>query len=165
MKAESPLSGVLQCYFFGVSFNSDGLEKNGGLFGFAIPDLGISYRSRFAGTLFECQYRGFLALLKFMEENRDAFEELEIEIFSDSAIINYQINHHKFISRDLKKYYDAAIRYRAKIRFKVSWIPIHENVAITGLFDMPPMAADIRIKFDEKKLKREIPEGDKHIDL
>ncbi len=165
MKAESPLSGVLQCYFFGVSFNRDGLEKNGGLFGFAIPDLGISFRSRIAGTLFKCQYKGLLALLKFMENNRETFGDLEIEIFSDSAIVNYQINHHKFISSELKKYYYDAIRYRAKIGYKVSWIPRHENIAITGRFDMPPVEVDIRIKFDEKKHRRQIPESDKHTDL
>jgi len=103
--------------------------------------------------------------LKFIEENREAFKDLEIEVFSDSAIVNYQINHHKSISSDLKKYYDAAIRYRAKIQYKVSWIPRHENVAITGLFDMPPVVADIRIEFDEKKLKREKPESDRRTDL
>jgi len=164
MKQESSLSGPLQCYFFGISF-SGGLERDGGLFGFAIPDLGISFRSKFTGTLFECQYEGLLALLKFIEENREAFKDLEIEVFSDSAIVNYQINHHKSISSDLKKYYDAAIRYRAKIQYKVSWIPRHENVAITGLFDMPPVVADIRIEFDEKKLKREKPESDRRTDL
>lgn len=155
MKQESSLSGPLQCYFFGISLNGDGLEKEGGLFGFAIPDLGISFRSRFAGTLSECQYKGLLALLKFMENNREAFKDLEIEAFSDSAIVNYQINHHKFISSDLKKYYDTAIRYRARIRYKVSWIPRQENIAITGLFDMPPVTADIRIEFDAEKLKRD----------
>ncbi len=162
MKTVSLSSGSLQCYFFGISFNGDGLEKNGGLFGFAIPDLGISFRSRFAGTMFECQYKGLLSLLKFVEENRDTFRDLEIDVFSDSAIVNYQINNHKFISSDLKKYYDAAIRYRARIRYKISWIPGHENVAITGLYDMPPIAADIKIKFDEKKLRGEKPDSDKH---
>ena len=162
MRQESSLSGPLHCFFFGISFNGDSLEKNGGLFGFAIPDLGISFRSKFAGTLFECQYEGLLALLKFIEENREAFKDLELELFSDSAIVNYQINHHKSISSDLKKYYDAAIRYRAKIQYKVSWIPRHENVAITGLFEMPPVAADIRIKFDEKKLGREELKSDEH---
>lgn len=155
----------MPCYFFGISFGGDGLEKDGGLFGFAIPDLGISFRSKFAGTLFECQYKGLLALLKFIEENREAFKDLEIDVFSDSAIVNYQINHHKFISSDLKKYYDAAIRYKARIQYKMSWIPRHENVAIAGLFEMPPVATDIRIEFDEKKLKREKPEGDRHTDL
>ncbi len=154
----------MQCYFFGISF-SGGLERDGGIFGFAIPDLGIAFRSRFAGTLFQCQYEGLLALLKFIEENREAFKDLEIEAFSDSAIVNYQINHHKSISSDLKKYYNAAIRYRAKIQYKVSWIPRQENVSITGLFDMPPVAADIRIEFDEKKLKREKAESDRHTDL
>jgi hypothetical protein len=162
MKQESSLSSPLPCYFFGISFGDDGLEKNGGLFGFAIPDLGISFRSRFAGTLFQCQYEGLLALLKFIGENREAFKDLEIEAFSDSAIVNYQINHHKFISRDLKEYYNAAIRYRTRIPYKVSWIPRQENVAITGLFDMPPLAEDIRIDFDKKKLDGKKPEGDRH---
>ena len=165
MRQESSFPGPLPCYFFGISFSGNGLEKDGGLFGYAIPDLGISFRSRFAGTLFQCQYEGLLALLKFIEENREAFKDLEIDVFSDSAIVNYQINHHKFISSDLKKYYDAAIRYKARIRYKMSWIPRHENVAITGLFEMPPVAADIRIEYDEKKLKREKPEGDRHTDL
>jgi hypothetical protein len=165
MKAESPLSAPLQCYFFGISFNGGSLEKKGGLFGFAIPDLGISFRSRFAGTLFECQYEGLLALLKFIDENRDAFENLEIEILSDSAIVNYQINHHKSISSDLKKYYNAAIRYRARIRYRISWIPRHENIAITGLFDMPPVAADIQIRFNEEKYRKQMPEGGRHTDL
>lgn len=103
--------------------------------------------------------------MKFVENNRETFKDSEIEIFSDSAIVNYQINHHKFISSNLKKYYDAAIRYRARNPYKVSWIPGHENIAITGLFDMPPVAADIRIEFDEKKLRKETLKNDKHTDL
>lgn len=162
MKQESSLSSPLPCYFFGISFGDDGLDKDGGLFGFAIPDLGISFRSRFAGTLFQCQYEGLLALLKFIDENGEAFKGLDIEAFSDSAIVNYQINHHKSISRDLRKYYNAAIRYRTRIKYKVSWIPRHENVSIAGLFDMPPLAADIRIDFDKKNLDGEKPKGDRH---
>ncbi len=165
MKQKSSLSGPLQCYFFGITFNGDGLEKNGGLFGFAIPDLGISFRSRFAGSLFECQYEGLLALLKFAKKNREAFKDQELEIFSDSAIVNYHINHHKFISSELRKYYDSAISYRAKIQYKISWMPRHEIIAITSLFDMPPVASDIRIEFDEKKLGKEKPEGGRHADL
>jgi hypothetical protein len=165
MKQESSFSSPLPCYFFGISFDGEGIEKNGGLFGFAIPDLGISFRSRSAGTLFECQYEGLLALLKFIEENREAFKDTEIEAFSDSAIVNYQINHHRFISPDLRKYYNAAIRYRTRIKYKVSWIPRHENVSFAGLFDMPPVAADIRIDFDKKNLDGNRLEGDRDSDI
>lgn len=149
---------VLRCYFFGQSFSDDKLIRSSGLAGFAIPDLGIVFRSRFKGSLFECQYTGLLALLRFIDANSKNFKGVSFEILSDSAVVVYQITHKKFISGDLIPFSRAVLEYQKKIPFKVSWVPVEENIAISGLVETPSLSPgaelnlDIEIKSNYKEL-------------
>jgi hypothetical protein len=138
---------TIQGFFFGTSYNEYENGKPVGLTGFAIPDLGIIYRSRHEGSIYECQYAGLLALLKFIDMNKKSFNGLEFEILSDSALIVYQISHRKFISRDLAPLYSEAIEYKKKVQYRVSWVPREENIAIMGMSGTPALRPDLDIDF------------------
>jgi hypothetical protein len=142
------MAETLQAFFFGTSFGEQSNGKPTGLFGFAIPELGLVYRSCHAGTIYECQYAGLLALLKFIETNRKQFDDFEFEVLSDSALIIYQISHRKFISKELAPYYNSAINYKNRVNYRVSWVPRQENAAIIGLDNTPTFKPEIEFKID-----------------
>lgn len=152
---------VLRCYFFGQNFTEDKLSRSSGLAGFAIPDLGIVFRSRFTGSLFECQYTGLLALLRFIDTNIKNFKGVSFEILSDGAVVVYQITHRKYISGDLKPVYRKVMEYQKKIPFKVSWVPEEENIAISGLVETPSLspAADLNLDIEIKGRNKELGKG------
>ena len=142
------MANSTQAFFFGTSFGAQVNGKNTGLYGFAIPDLGILYRSRHSGSIYECQYAGLLALLKFIESNRKKLDDYQFEILSDSALIVYQISHRKIITAGLTPYYNAAIEYKNKVDYRISWVPREQNIAITGMDAVPPFMADLDLKLD-----------------
>ena len=151
MNNENQTSDVLRCYFFGISPGKKDDEKAPGLSGFAIPDLGILYKNRCRGTLYECQYNGLLILLRFIESNKKSLREFELEIHSDAAVVVYQLLHHKSVSQSLMRLYNAAVVYQSKIAFRMSWVPSRDNPALSGLLETPPLKSDIEIRFDDKK--------------
>jgi hypothetical protein len=139
---------IIQAFFFGTSFGERVNGRPVGLTGFAIPDLGVVFRSRHRGGLHECQYVGLLALLKFIDDNQEQLGAYQFEILSDSTLVVYQISHRKFFSSDLAPYYAAAIDYKSKIDYRISWVPRQENIAITGLSETPPLRSDLDLKLD-----------------
>ncbi len=148
------MSDSIQAYFFGTAYNE---YENGmpvGLAGYAIPDLGIVFRGRHEGTIHECQYAGLLGLLNFIDLNKKSFKGMEFEVFSDCALIIYQISHRRFISRDLALLYGAAMEFKKKVCYKVSWVPREENVALVGMAGEPAVHPDFDIDF-------KFPAGDK----
>ncbi len=151
MSKEKRINDTLRCYFFGVTTGDKSEESSSGLCGFAIPDLGIVYKDTFRGTLYECQYNGLLILLKFIHNNTKSFRGFEFEILSDAAVVIYQLNHHKSLSKGLRASYNAVMGYKSKIFFKTSWIPRQENQAISGLLESPPFNPDIDIRFEDKR--------------
>ena len=151
MSKEIQINDKLRCYFFGISTGNQNGDSPGGSCGFAIPDLGIVYKDRFSGTLYECQYNGLLTLLKFINNNRKSFRGFEFEILSDAAVVVYQLNHHRSLSNSLRKLYNKVIGYKSRIAFRTSWIPRKENQAISGLLESPPLHPDIEIKFEDKR--------------
>jgi hypothetical protein len=151
----------LRCYFFGRSFSKDKLSKSNGLAGFAIPDLGIVFRSRFKGTLFECQYAGLLALLRFIAANKKSFKGIRFEILSDSAVVVYQITQKKFISEELLSSFRAVSEFRRKIPFKISWVPTEENISVSGLTEMPSIqpGAELNLEIEVRDDSKEPGKG------
>jgi hypothetical protein len=119
-----------------------------GLTGYAIPDLGVIFRSRHTGSLYDCQYAGLLALLKFIDANRKELGDYQFEILSDSALVVYQVAHRKFVTAELASYYATAINYKNKVDYRISWVPRQENIAITGLCETPPLKGGIDLKLD-----------------
>jgi hypothetical protein len=144
------MAETMQAYFFGTSFGEKQDGKEVGLAGFAIPDLGVIYRTRCSGGVYECQYAALLSLLKFIETNKKYLNEFEFEILTDGALVVYQISHRKFISANLVAFYNSAIDLKRKVNYRVSWVPRNENVAIVGLSNVPPAKSDVgmSLQFD-----------------
>lgn len=161
MSRDIEIEEKLQCYFFGRTFSDDKLERSSGLAGFAIPDLGIVFRSKFKGTLFECQYAGLLALLRFIDSNAKSFKGVLFEILSDSAVVIYQVTQKKFISQELISMYRKVSDFQNKIPFKVSWIPREENISITGLSEMPSISSEteLDLEIELKGKNKELGKG------
>ncbi|UCE65595.1 MAG: hypothetical protein JSU85_12095 [Candidatus Zixiibacteriota bacterium] len=161
MSQEFEFEENLRCYFFGQNFSKEKMTKSTGLAGFAIPDLGLVYRSRFSGTLFECQYAGLLALLRFIDTNKKSFKGIRFEILSDSAVVVYQVTQKKFISEELIPSFRAVIGFQKKIPFKISWVPTEENISITGLAEMPSISSeiDLNLEIEIKDKKKELGKG------
>ena len=145
------VTGPLKGYFFGFVFDQDGREGRG-IAGFAFPDLGILFKCIYKKPLYECQYEGLLALLSFTDEYPEIFEDLELEIFTDSVMVNFHMNHDRSMSGELKKYRDKAFNYRKKIKYKIGWVPSHENRAIAGYEDMITTGRDVDLKIDRSQL-------------
>lgn len=154
---------VLRCYFFGSSFGLKDDATSNGICGFAIPDLGVLYKNGCKGTLYESQYKGLLVLLKFIENNIKSLRGFEFEILTNAAVVAYQLTHHKSISHTLKDCYNMVLAYRSTIPFRISWIPDHENQALSGLLETPPLNSDIEIKFDDKKSTKGDRPGKGHL--
>ncbi|UCC79405.1 MAG: hypothetical protein JSW64_14210 [Candidatus Zixiibacteriota bacterium] len=161
MSQEFEFEENLRCYFFGLNFSKDKMSKSTGLAGFSIPDLGIVFRSKFKGTLFECQYAGLLALLRFIDANNKSFKGIRFEILSDSAVIVFQVTQKKFVSGELVSSFRAVNDFQKKIPFKISWVPEDENVSITGLTEMPsiPSETDLNLEIEIKDKYKELGKG------
>jgi hypothetical protein len=140
------MSETMQAFFFGTSFGES--MKNTGLYGFAIPDLGIVFRGRHNGSIYECQYVGLLALLKFIEANHKQLNGYNFEVLTDSSLIVYQISHRKIMTPGLTQYYDTAVDYKDRIDYRISWVPRDQNIAIVGLDDVPTFRLDLELKLD-----------------
>jgi hypothetical protein len=150
MSGNMKILDTLRCYFFGISLKGKSDGETDGLCGFAIPDLGILYKDRIDGSLFECQYRGLLELLRFIDSNIKSLKELDFEIFTDAAVVVYQLNNVRAVSHGLRGLNEAALRYKSRLKYRISWIPHGENEALRGMLETPAMKPEIEIKFDDR---------------
>ena len=123
----------MNCFFLGRAEDANGPSKEG-IVSFAIPDLGVVFKTRYFGSFFECEYMSLLALLIFIEKNQETFNQQKIRIFSENPLIVYQINQKGFCSRDLIPHRDKALSYRQKLSYSLEWIPSHENRARQVIF-------------------------------
>jgi hypothetical protein len=140
----------MRCYFHGSVNGRDQLARQIGTVSFAIPDLGVIFRSRWNGNLIECQYAALLSLLKFIENNNKAFNDEEVEILSDASVVIYQLTKDTFILKSIEPFYRLVQSYKLKFPFKVKWIPDRENSAYTGLQNTPPMKPSVEINYEIK---------------
>ena len=138
----------MRCYFHGSVNGGDQLSNQPGTVSFAIPDLGIIFRSRWTGNLIECQYAALLSLLQFIENNKKIFKGKEIEILSDASVVVYQLTKDSFVLKSIEPYYRMVQTYKSKFSFLVRWIPEKENIACNGLIETPPMKPSVEIKYD-----------------
>ncbi len=141
------MTNKIQCFFYGISYGEYVSGRPVGLFGFAIPDMGIIYKSKCNGTIYECQYAGLLALLKFIDSNYADFKDYQFEILTDSTLLVHQIAYKKIISPALAPFYMAVMELKNKIDFRVTWVPRHENQAVSGIDDSKPFQFDIKLKY------------------
>jgi len=140
----------MRCYFYGAVNGGDKLSRQSGTVSFAIPDLGVVFRSRWSGNLLECQYAALLSLLQFIESNKKIFKKSEIQILSDASVVVYQLSKDSFVMKNIEPYFRMVQTYKAKFPFKVHWIPEKENTACSGLSDAPAMKPSVEINYNIK---------------
>ena len=140
----------MRCYFNGSVHGTDQLARQSGTVSFAIPDIGVVFRSRWAGNLLECQYAALLSLLQFIESNAKVFKNKEIQIFTDASVVVYHLTKETFIFNSVKPYYRMVQSYKAKFDFSIRWIPEKENAAYQGLTDTPPLKPSVEINYSIK---------------
>ena len=138
----------MKCYFHG-SGSKDSSEQKSGLVSFAIPDVGVLFRSTWEGNLYQCQYVSLLMLLKFIEVNPDVFSQVELRLYGDCPLIIQQINGQVYTPKSLEAYRDLTRLYVTKLRFSLRWIPQQENRATDKAVDMPPNPSLKGLNFKE----------------
>jgi hypothetical protein len=138
----------MKCYFHG-SGSKDGLKQKSGLVSFAIPDVGVLFRSTWEGNLYQCQYVSLLMLLKFIEVNPDVFSQVELQLYGDCPPIIQQINGQAYTPKSLEAYRDLTRLYVKKLRFSLRWIPEQENRATNKAMDIPPNPSLKGLNFEE----------------
>lgn len=126
----------MNCFFLGGTGNGNKLGREG-IVSFAIPDLGVLFKTRHFGSSFECEYISLLALLAFIEKNSKMFSQQNIRIYTENPLIVHQINKRAFCSQDLEPHRDRALSYKERFYYSINWIPSHENRAREVFFDRP----------------------------
>ncbi len=119
----------MDCYFYGMIRSADKQKGADGVVSFYIPDLGVTFRAKFTGNQWECEYAGLLALLEFVELNPHLFKNKHLDIFANSYVVVHQVNQRLECTRELKPYLDMALVYKKKIPYTLSWIPKWDNPA------------------------------------
>lgn len=127
----------MKCYFHG-SGSKDGSPRRVGLISFAIPDLGVLFRSAWRGEVQECWYVSLLSLLKFIELNPEVFSKQELQFFGDCPLLVQQVNGQAHTPKSLEPYRDLIRLYIRRLKFSLRWIPEQENRATSRAVDMPP---------------------------
>lgn len=146
----------MRCYFHGSVIKNAGSVGKASIVSFAIPDIGVAFRSRWSGTLLECQYVALLMLLKFVDTNPGVFKDRSIEVFSDSSVLISQLVRGMHIYKSIEPYHRMARSYRSKIPYRVHWLPEDTNPACIGLAETPPMKPGVKINFDIKGKARSL---------
>ena len=127
----------MKCYFHG-SGSTDGSPRRVGLISFAIPDIGVLFRSAWRGDVYECRYVSLLSLLNFIELNPEVFSKQELQFFGDCPLLVQQVNGQAHTPKSLEPYRDLIRLYIRKLKFSLRWIPEQENRATSRAVDMPP---------------------------
>jgi hypothetical protein len=138
----------MKCYFHG-SGSKDSSAQKSGLVSFAIPDVGVLFRSTWRGNLYQCQYVSLLFLLKFIEVNPDVFSQVELQLYGDCPLIIQQINDQVYTPKSLEAYRDLSRLYVKKLHFSLRWIPEQQNRATSKAVDMPPNPSLKGLNFEE----------------
>lgn len=119
----------MDCYFYGMIRAADREKGSDGVVSFCVPDLGITFRAKFTGNQWECEYASLLALLEFVELNPHLFKSKHLEIFGNSYVVVHQVNQKLGCTKQLKPYRDMALIYKNKIPYTLGWIPKSDNPA------------------------------------
>jgi len=118
---------------------------------FAIPDLGVYFRTRRKGERFECEYLALLTLLEFLNVNSEAIQGQKLEILGDSAVIAYQLTNKMPVASKLLPYLRRVLEFRNKFNFEVSWLPHALNRAARPIEALPPLKVKFNFEFSLAK--------------
>jgi hypothetical protein len=136
----------MKCYFYGYCLQDANGLSDDCITSFAIPDLGVYFRTRREGTRFECEYLALLTLLEFLNVNAESVHGQKFDILGDSAVIAYQLTNKMPAASRLLPYMRRVLEYRKKINFEVSWVPHALNRAAQPIAALP--ALKLKFNFD-----------------
>jgi hypothetical protein len=145
----------IKCYFSAKTLEQDKGKKQNGLICFAIPEVGVVFKTKSYGSYFELEYVGLLSLLRFIDVNQKAFENQKLSVLCSSPLLVYQMNENSGCQRELISYRNLALAYKRRFNFSLSWIPEGENRAQNGMTDLPPLKVSFDFDFEDlqKKIK------------
>lgn len=152
---------AMKCYFSAKSEPKEKSKNDRVLISFAIPDLGVLFRTHYKGELDECSYMSLLKLLKFIESNPKAFQNQKIQILSHDPRIIYQVNQRESCGELLEKLHGLALLYKERLKYSLNWIPLQQNRAEKGLLDQPPIKNQIPLNFGELDTSVEKKSGER----
>lgn len=135
----------MRCYIWGTNNREDRDSVGDGIVSFAIPDLGIQFRSRHPGNAAECEYVALLGLINFANNNPKLFESHQVEVYTDAVALVYQLNRKAMVPPALERHARVVQTFREKNRFSVGWVPRDENRAFTGVLDLAPIRTKTNI--------------------
>jgi hypothetical protein len=139
----------IKCFILAKTHGHDKERKQSGLVSFAIPDLGIIFKTRYLGSHYELEYMSLLALFRFIELNSKAFKDLKLHVFCSSPLLVYQMTEKTPCQREVERHRNLALAYKKKYRFSLSWVPENENRAQNGVMDLPPLKDSPDFKFED----------------
>lgn len=154
-KSESSSKPRIKCHVSAKTLEQDKEKKQSGLVSFAIPDLGILFKSKCFGSYYELEYISLLSLLRFIELNYKTFENQKISVLCSSSLLVYQMNENTVCKEELKRHRNLALAYKKKFNFSLSWIPESENRAQNGMMDLPPLKNSFDFNFEDNHKKIE----------
>jgi len=128
----------MRCYFWGTNNRPLREERALGVVSFAIPDWGVQFRAARTGDATECEYAALLALLRFVENNKSAFEGTRLEFYTDASAVVYQVNRHTPVLPAQARQWSLARRLRTLFPFELGWIPKEQNRAFSGVLELAP---------------------------
>jgi hypothetical protein len=137
----------MKCYFHTACDPLAVDARVSAIISFAIPDVGVVFRTRCFAERHECDYLALVSLLEFLESNSDIMQNQNIEVLGDSTVVVYQLNGKMPIFSNLLELYRRIERFRAKLRFNVSWTPASLNRAAMLLPDLPPVKKGVKFDF------------------
>ena len=129
----------MQCFVYGSNLNDDNTRQAPGIVAFAVPDIGLMFKSGFTGSQTECEYMSLLTFLRFVEQNPKAFSGSRLDILSDAAAMVYQVSGKAPTTSLAAKFLPLVHQFQKKLNFSVHWIPPQSNPAFEGIYDLPPM--------------------------
>lgn len=144
----------IKCFISAKTPEQDKDKRQSGLVSFAIPDLGVLFKSKHLGSFYELEYMSLLSLLRFIELNHKAFEKLKISILCSSPLLVYQMSENTLCQGDLRQHRNMALAYKKKLNFSLSWVPESENRAQNGMMDLPPVKNSFEFNFEDINKKQ-----------
>ncbi len=134
---------ILKCYVSGRPVPD---HTNQGTVSFAVPELGIIFRSSATGSRTDLEFIAFLSFLRFAEHNKEIFAKKELHIFTDNPILMYLMNQSVTATPETEAVLREASRAMKILSCKVKWIEPHMNRAAAPIGSIPDLPADTSIK-------------------
>jgi hypothetical protein len=144
---------VIKCFISVKTLLADREKKQSGLISFAIPDLGVLFKTRDFGSYHELEYKSLLLLLRFIEPNDKAFRNQKLSVLCSSPLLIYQMNENTLCQKEVEPDRNLALAYKRRLKFSLSWVPESENRALNGMMDLPPLKNSLDLKFDDLQKK------------